>query len=121
MKLSVSQIVNSVPVLNKLKDEQLPVKLSYRVGRILEKFAKEYNLFEDTRLSLVKKYGVENTDGNFEVAEDKRSQFFKDLSDVLQEEVELSIPLIPLEMFPNSSLITPQDMVYISFLIEEPM
>lgn len=116
-----AQCIDIVEVLTKFTEQKLPVKLAYRVSRILEKCQREKEHFEEERVKLIRSLGEETDAGQVEVKEDNREFFFSEITNALNEEVDIKLPLIPLEMFPDNIVVSPQDMVKLACLIEEPM
>lgn len=116
-----SQCIDIVETLTKFTEQKLPVKLAYRVSRILEKCQKEKDFFENERIKLIRGLGQETEAGQIEVKEENREFFFTEINNVLNEEVEIKVPMIPLEMFPDSVVLSTQDMVKLACIIEEPM
>jgi len=88
MKLSLAQIKNAEPVVAKLLNVELPIKVSYRFTRIAKAFAEEIKYFEDSRMKLFDKYGVDQEDGTRKIKDEYQQQFFADLTSLLNEEVD---------------------------------
>ena len=88
MKLSIAQIKNAEPVVAKLLNVELPIKVSYRFTRIAKAFADELKYYEESRMKLFDKYGEDQEDGNRKIKSENEKQFFADLSSLLNEEVD---------------------------------
>lgn len=116
-----AQLLEIVDVLSGLKDQKLPVKLAYRVTRILEKCNREQSFFEGERIKLIRSLGVEKENGQIEVSEENREHFVEKINTLLDEEVHVQLPMLPLELFPDSIVISTQEMSKLACLIEEPM
>ena len=116
-----SQLLEIVEVLTGLKDQKLPVKLAYRVTRILEKCTREQTFFEGERVKLIRSLGVEKENGQIEVTDVNRETFVEKINTLLDEEVHVQLPMLPLELFPDSIVISTQEMSKLACLIEEPM
>jgi hypothetical protein len=107
--MKLSEIVNVKPALEKIvaSESSLPIKVAYRLSKLLKKVSNEYDYFNTARITLVKKYGNETVDGNFEVAEENRKTFFSDLSSLLEEDVsDFSFQPISLSDIPDSVQLT---------------
>ena len=100
MKIDLGRILNSVPGLKKLVNEQLPVKTAYRLKRIMDAVTSESNHIEKARIELIQKYADVQTEeekaakqpikvtANLEV-------FQKEFLSLLDTEVELNCIQIP--------------------------
>lgn len=88
MKLTIAQIKNAEPVVAKLLNVELPIKVSYRFTRIVKAFAEELKYFEDSRMKLFDKYGEDQEDGTRKIKDEYQQQFFADLTSILNEEVD---------------------------------
>lgn len=108
--MKLSEIVNVKTALEKIvaSESSLPIKVAYWLSKLLKKVSNEYDYFNTARISLVKKYGKENPEnGNFEVSEENRTEFFSDLSSLLEEEVsDFSFQPISLSDIPESVQLT---------------
>ncbi len=99
MEVTLGQIYASFNLLNKVVDQQLPVRMAFRFTRLIRELNKEYTSLESLRDGLVKKYGeaVEDQEGAFRVADDQREAFMTDFQDLLQETVEIQWELVSIE------------------------
>ncbi len=99
MEVTLGQIYASFNLLNKVVDQQLPVRLAFRFTRLIRELNKEYTSLETLRDGLVKKYGeaVEGQEGSFRVSEDKREEFMTDFQDLLTETVDIAWELVSVE------------------------
>lgn len=93
MKFTLAEIKTMRPSLLKLIKLELPAKISYRLGKFLSSYSKEYVRAEDERVKLVKKYaeGEPDDEGDQKVKDENRKQFRKEFKELLQEETELDI------------------------------
>ena len=85
MKVRLIDVYNSVSVLNKLVEEPLPTKVSFRLMKLLNALNSEVKLIEEQRLKLIKQY---STDGNT-VSDQNKEAFIKEFSEFLNEEMEV--------------------------------
>ncbi len=102
MNISLGQVWMINPILMKLyqfKDE-FDVKTNFKLGRNINVINPEYNLIEQTRISLIKKLGIINTneagEQSIEVPAEKNQQFKDEFNEFLKQEIELN--LLPLEI-----------------------
>lgn len=87
MKVKLIDIYSSVGSLNKLIDEPLPAKISFKLMKLLNQLNQEVKLIEDQRTKLIKKFaGEEGTT----VKDENKEQFIKELTEILEEFVDIS-------------------------------
>ena len=99
MEVSLAQIYSSFNLLNRIVDQELPIRLAFRFTRLIRELNTEYQALEKLRDGLVKKYGTEDEEqkGAFRVGDDKRAAFVSDFQDLLKEEVTVSWELVSIE------------------------
>lgn len=104
MKLTLGRIRVTKEPVDKLREQKgnLPLSMSYRFAKLLAHLDVEYNIMEQTREELVRKYGdpVEGEADKIEVqSEEKRIKFFNEYNEFLMTETELDItPLTEAEI-----------------------
>ena len=95
MKLKLEQIWGSQQALPKLLARDLPVRTAYWIGRNTHKIEAELKTLNDSRISLVKKYGKEDEktkSWNIEPA--KREVFEKAFAELLNTEINVDIKTV---------------------------
>lgn len=99
MEITLGQIYASFNLLNRIVDQQLPIRLAFRFTRLIRELNKEFQSLEKLRDELVRKYGeeVEDQEGSFRVSEDNREAFMADFKDLLEEKVEIVWELLSIE------------------------
>ncbi len=90
MKIKVSQIVESVESIKSIQEVKLPVKIAYRIKRLVDKLAPILKSYEEKRVDLVKEMGEETKDGQYQVSADKIKAFMSKLGELqsVDEEIE---------------------------------
>lgn len=122
MNLTIKQAVESIAALRRLSEQTFPVKLSYKLGRVLTGIEREIVRFEKHRVQLIKKYG-ENVEGE-QWRIDPKSETFEAFS--LEYEELLSIEFktwgdpVSLDELGELS-ISPADLASLDWLILEPV
>ena len=76
--------------LNKIMVAELPIKLAYKFHKISKKISEENKPLEATRIGLVKKYGQEKKDGNYEVVKEKEKDFIEEFRVLMATEVDIN-------------------------------
>ena len=115
MKVRLIDIYSSVSVLNKLIEEPLPTKVSFKLMKLLNVLNAEVKLVEDQRLKLVKQY---STDGNT-VSEDNKDAFLKEFSEFLNEEVDVMWEPVEVDTLGDSIKLSVIDLAKIQYLFKD--
>jgi len=117
MKLKLGKILEMKEPLARLTNEQLPLKIAFRLNKLIKALDENLNIIESERVKLVQKLGEQNTEGNVQVPKDKIPQFQEEYVELLNEEVEIEFTPFDLEKFENVK-ITTQDMLKLEVLFE---
>ena len=124
MKLSNERLVNSVGVLSKLTNLELPVKLSYAFSKNITKIDAELKAYNMEREKLLNKYGEKDEEGKLKLSEKgevnilDRENFNKDVAELLKCESEIDIHLIDLESIDTDIKITPGELMIIDYMFK---
>jgi hypothetical protein len=98
MKIKLSSLLAKKEALIQLVNKQLPVRASFKLGKTVRLINTELSEYEKVRTDLVKKYGKETENGDFTVIKDtpEMKSFQEELSQILDEEIEIDIQPISL-------------------------
>ena len=96
MNLKLGDVRNSLDSLKKLLGTDLPVKVSYKLSKIVKKVNSEIKELEDKRIELIKQYG-ELKDEKIEVKPENLVLFMSELQTLLDLEIDLDIQPIKLD------------------------
>lgn len=124
MKLSNEKLVNSIGVLSKLTNMELPIKLSYAISKNITKIDRELTVYNKEREKLINKYGEKDEEGNLKTKEDGTinildiDSFNNDLKEILDIETEVDIHLIDLEKVNADINITPGEIMLVDYMFE---
>ena len=124
MKLSNERLVNSVGVLSKLTNLELPIKLSYALSKNITKIDVELKAYNMERGKLLNKYGEKDEEGKLKLSEKgevnilDRENFNKDVAELLKCESEIDIHLIDLESIDTDIKITPGELMVIDYMFK---
>ena len=124
MKLSNERLVNSVGVLSKLTNLELPIKLSYAFSKNITKIDTELKAYNVERAKLLNKYGEKDKEGNLKQNEKGEvnildiENFNKEIAELLQCESEIDIHLIDLESINTDIKITPGELMIIDYMFK---
>ncbi len=120
MKLTLSEVYGLVRGLPRLTDKELPIKISFRLLKLLKSCSGEIETLEKSRIKLVKKYAEEGSEDKqeFKVADEKKNEFQEEFNILLGEEVEIDFEPIGIEELGEISLAT-NDLISLQKIIKE--
>lgn len=125
IELSIREMINCEPVISKLNEQERSVKTAYKLARITRELQKEYQLFNQARDILIKKYGVIDESGNlklinnnYEIQKEKQDEFLKEYNELLNDNINLNVEKLTLEELENDQL-SAQEINLILSLIKE--
>ena len=107
------------PSLQKLIAQDVPIKIAFKVGKIIKVLDSEYTVFEESKKKLFEKHGEENIEKNLEVKPENMKVFTKELNELLSIEVDIDIEKIKLEDLGEEVKLSPIDASNLDILIEE--
>lgn len=88
MKLTVQQILNVAPVLNKLVSQELDAPTAFRVGRLARKMEPEIKGAEESRVKLIKEHGEQEGE-TIQVRPENFEAFVAAIKPLLETEVTI--------------------------------
>ena len=98
MKCTLAEIQGIDRSLPSLTRQQLPIKLSYRLSKLISFCAKEMEAMESARMNLVKKYSEDPTkEGEIRVKPENESKFREEFAEFLKTEVEVDFEPINIQ------------------------
>lgn len=125
MKLSVIVSPRFSETLGKLAQAEIPVATAYRLKAVIALVAEEQKKFEDMRKSLIDKHAaknkkgeiIKNEDGGYSVADKNKDEFFKEIQELLDVEVE--VPKVKVSALGEKLQLSVQDLALLDGLLEE--
>lgn len=125
MKIKNEVLVNSVQVLRKLNNAELPVRVSYKLAKNIKNIDKELNIYEEEKQKLINKYGEKDDEGKNKINEDGTIKILdtenwnKDIKELLEIEAEINIEKINIDELAKGDLkITPSELTLIDYMIK---
>lgn len=123
MKLSNEKLANSINVLTKLTNMELPIKFSYALSKNITKIDRELEVYNKERAKLIDKYGEKDEEGKLKKNEDETVKIIdteswdKDIKELLEFENEIDIHKINEEdLFKCNCNITPGELMLIDYM-----
>jgi len=119
MEFKLGQIQEMKEPLGRLTEQQLPLKLAFKLNKLVRLMDENLAVIEEERIKLVKKLGVlnEKTE-NIEIPKESMTQFQKEFVELMNETVELEFKAFKIDDFENAE-ITTQDMLKLEAIFEE--
>jgi len=103
--MKLTNLVNSLQVINKiLNSDKLPIRDAYRLSKSIQKIQEELQNFDKFRIELIKKYGYETGDGNYQIKSEFENNFRQEIDELLNTEVEIGVSPITLESLSKVNL-----------------
>lgn len=124
MKTKLANVKMMEQSLSKLVDKELNIKVAYKLSKTLKVIGEELSELEEARQKLVKKYSdktktdkdSEVNEQDLKVSKENEQKFFKEYSQLLEEEVEFDVQPISIEKLEDVSL-SPRDISFLSDII----
>ena len=89
MNLTYETINNIKPALTKLSKLDLKATEAVKLARLLGKVESELRYFEETRMSLFKKYGETKNGTTYEIKDENMETFLKEYRELCNTEIEI--------------------------------
>jgi len=99
MKLTLAEIQAIDRSLPSITRHPLPVKISYRLSKLISFCAKEIDIMENIRKDLVKKFSGEDgcKEGEIRVKNENEEKFRYEFSELLKEEIDFDFEPVDLK------------------------
>jgi len=117
MKVKLSDVYVSVPVLTKVLDLELPVTVSYKFMKLVNNLNEELKGIEEQRVKLVKKYSTDDNPAT--VSDTKKEEFLAEFTSLLNEEIDINWEKLTLEKLGDSLKLSPNELNKVSYLFSE--
>jgi len=110
ISVTLREILIAKPALESLSSIKLPIKTSYHISKLIRLLNHEINEFEDYRVKLVKKIGVDDGNGMITIPEDKKDEFGKQMDELLENTVDINLNPISLSLLADHTEMTPSEL-----------
>lgn len=112
IEANVGQIVNVIPVLNKLAEGKFLGRKAFVIARLVREINKESETFELTRIELIKKYAekdekgelIVTDDGNVHISTENLANCNEELLKLQNTEIEINAEKIPVDWLEEITL-----------------
>lgn len=117
MKIKILEILSESQNIQNLQTLKLPVKVSYRIKRLIDKLTPILKSYEEKRVELIKELGTENEETKeFNVSKENETEFYAKIKELQGVEEEIDFTPIKIEELGQIE-IEPNKLV--SFIFEE--
>lgn len=112
MQIKLKDIVFNVENIKKLLENKLPVKISYRLRKLAAKVEKEFNVYSETKNSLILELGTKQEDNTFSVktTDEKYPEYVEKHTELLEQTVEIDFEPIDIEEL-GDVVVSPNELV----------
>lgn len=117
--MKLETLVNAAPALQALAATSLPVKLAYKIARVLPLVDAEMKAYGTARDGLLKQHGKPEADGrsySFESA--GAAAFAEGIEQLHAEEVTIEFPKVSIEALGESKM-TPAQLASLDFMLTD--
>ncbi len=98
MKIKLADVINNQDNIRALQEVKLPVKISYRIKRLVDRLQSPLKTYEEKRNELVKEFGDEQEDKTFAVKDpEKLKLFMAKFNELVQVEEEIEFEKIKID------------------------
>lgn len=112
IEANVGQIVNVIPILNKLAEGKFLGRKAFVIARLVREINKESETFELTRIELIKKYAEKDEkgeliitdDGNVHISTENLANCNEELLKLQNTEIEINAEKIPVDWLEEITL-----------------
>ncbi len=122
MKFKLNEVYSLVRSLPKLTNKELPIRISYRLLKLLKSCSEEMETLEKSRIKLIKKYASEKKDDkekkDMSVSDKNKEKFQEEFTTLLEEEVEIDFKPIAIKDLGEITLTT-NDLISLQKIIKE--
>ena len=119
-------IVESADIMRELSTKTLKGRAAFRVARLLRELEKEFTLFNETRVELIREYAQKDENGEIKSDENgnvtldqaRLNEFYEKLDELLNAEVEINAEKIDIDDFGDVDF-TPAQIINLEAFIKE--
>lgn len=125
IKVELQNLLDSMPIFQELISQKLAARTAFKVNKIVKAINKEYELFDETRRTIIEKYGdrdengeiKSDENGNLQIKKDQTDEFVHELQELLTTEIELNVSPLFIEEIEDATF-TPAQMDIMSVFID---
>ena len=124
MKVTLKNIYGASNILGLMVEQQLPIRIAFKLTRLITRLNEEYTNLDTTRRTLLKKYGTEseNSDPNnpsYTFTSENQENFAKEFNDLLEEEVKIDWDPLSIDDLGSGLTLSVRELNAIGFIFKE--
>lgn len=105
MQIKLKDLVNNVENIKGLQEIKFPIKVSYKIKRLVDKLNPILTSYDEKRNELVKEFGEEGENGAIQVTDPEKLKLFTEkFAELLEVEEEIDFEPIKIEEVGNVEL-----------------
>lgn len=108
INVSLGEIINAFPFLNKISNNSFVGKDAFKIGRLVREITKEYELFEKSRKEIIEQYAERDSENNIIIEDNNvkiplhlRDECNAKLEELLNERVDVNIEKLSFNILNN--------------------
>lgn len=123
MIIKLEELPRMAEALVSLSKRDFKAKTAYRISKITKKVLKEFEIFNEQRMKLIRKYGLKDEKGEL-IKKDghylfkDREAFDAEIEELLKTEIQLNVETLSIEDFGDCEL-SPLELSGLGRLIKE--
>lgn len=128
IEVELGDLLQMIPAIDGLKKvSNGSGRMVYKLSKIIKKVQDQAEAFDDAKLEMVKKYGIEDQNGGFKTDEkgnyfiktQLKDEFNKEFNELLHTKIELNINKFSISDFDNLNLNAEQMLPLMPFIEDE--
>ena len=124
MKVTLRNIYGASNILGVLVEQQLPIRIAFRLTRLITRLNEEYSTLDQTRQKLIDEYGTKIKESDpdnpsFTFSEEDQQNFTKQFNELLDEEVEIEWEGISIDDLGSDITLSVKELNAIGFIFKE--
>jgi hypothetical protein len=118
MKITLETLVASLTPLRSLFSKEIPVSVGFHISKTIKGIEDNMKIYDESRSSLIKKYGTENEDGTFTVPPKSVPKFDKEHKELLNTEIDIQADQISISKLGDITM-TASEIYTLDWLLTE--
>lgn len=118
MKITLRELIRIDAALGKILHAPLPIKIAFKLRRVVRLLRDDISVLEETRRALISKYSEDQGNGRFKFYEDTREEFENEYSILMDQEIEFDFEPISIEDLQGVSLSATEALDLEKFIVE---
>lgn len=124
MKVTLKNIYGASNILALLVEQKLPIKIAFRLTRLITRLNEEYNNLDTQRRKLLAEYGTQIKESDpqnpsFTFDPEGQENFTKEFNELLDEKIEIEWEAISIEDLGSEITLSVRELNSIGFIFRE--